>query len=181
MIQPSRINMTHHSKHKGFTLIELLMVIAIIGLLSSITLASLQTARARSRDSRRIQDLQQARTALTLYRDSVGNWMETGSGCGSGGTGNGWFNYNYSGAPIPMSQCLVNGRFSPDEIMDPTGARNGSSPGNSVYTYMKYTCTLGTYLYAKLETRPQLSSATDNTCCANCDTSYGMNYVLKVR
>jgi prepilin-type N-terminal cleavage/methylation domain-containing protein len=55
---------------KGFTLIELLVVIAIIGILSSVVLASLNQARAKSRDARRIADLKQIQTALELYYDA---------------------------------------------------------------------------------------------------------------
>ncbi len=55
---------------KGFTLIELLVVIAIIGILSSVVLASLNSARAKGRDARRISDLKQLQLALELYYDS---------------------------------------------------------------------------------------------------------------
>ena len=50
---------------KGFTLIELLVVIAIVGLLSSIVLASLNSARTKGRIARARADLDQLRTAIT--------------------------------------------------------------------------------------------------------------------
>lgn len=52
---------------KGFTLIELLVVIAIIGILSTFAVVSLQSARSRARDAKRISDVRQIMTALELY------------------------------------------------------------------------------------------------------------------
>ncbi|QQG38223.1 MAG: type II secretion system protein [Candidatus Kaiserbacteria bacterium] len=55
---------------RGFTLIELLVVIAIIGILSSVVLASLNSARKKGRDARRIADIKQLQLALELYYDA---------------------------------------------------------------------------------------------------------------
>lgn len=57
----------HKKDFKGFTLIELLTVIAIIALLASIILASLSTARLRSRDAKRVSDIKNIELALSLY------------------------------------------------------------------------------------------------------------------
>ncbi|HTE48497.1 MAG TPA: prepilin-type N-terminal cleavage/methylation domain-containing protein [Candidatus Paceibacterota bacterium] len=57
---------------KGFTLIELLVVVAIIGLLSSIVLASINTARIKGRDAKRVSDLEQVQNALALFYDDFG-------------------------------------------------------------------------------------------------------------
>ena len=65
-------NISQSNKTKGFTLIELLVVISIIGLLSSIILASLATARAKARDAVRISDIRTIRTALELFRNDYG-------------------------------------------------------------------------------------------------------------
>ena len=69
--------MTRKSLHmRGFTLIELLVVIAIIGILSSVVLASLNTARKKGRDARRIADIKQVQLALELYYDSYNKYPE---------------------------------------------------------------------------------------------------------
>jgi len=66
---------------KGFTLIELLVVIAIIGLLASIILVSLNSARQKARDTRRISDLRQVALGLELYYDNNNNAYPSVTGC----------------------------------------------------------------------------------------------------
>ena len=56
----------------GFTLIELLVVIAIIGILSSIVLASLNSARNKAKVVRAVSDLKQLVLVLNLYLDTNG-------------------------------------------------------------------------------------------------------------
>jgi prepilin-type N-terminal cleavage/methylation domain-containing protein len=66
--------------NKGFTLIELLVVIAIIGLLATIVMVSLNTARAKARDARRISDVRQLQLALEMYYDAIGSYPAALSG-----------------------------------------------------------------------------------------------------
>jgi prepilin-type N-terminal cleavage/methylation domain-containing protein len=58
---------------KGFTLIELLVVIAIIGILSSVVLASLNTARGKGADAAIKSNLANARAQAELFYDTNGN------------------------------------------------------------------------------------------------------------
>ena len=62
---------------KGFTLIELLVVIAIIGILSSVVIASLNSARKKGRDVRRVEDIKNIQLALELYYDDNGQYPTT--------------------------------------------------------------------------------------------------------
>jgi prepilin-type N-terminal cleavage/methylation domain-containing protein len=57
--------------NKGFTLIELLVVIAIIGILSSVVLASLNSARSKGNDTAVKSNLLNARTQAELFYDGT--------------------------------------------------------------------------------------------------------------
>lgn len=61
------------NKNKGFTLIELLVVIAIIGILSSVVLASLNTARNKGNDAA-------TKNNLANLRPQAEMWYELNSG-----------------------------------------------------------------------------------------------------
>ena len=70
------------------------MAISIIGLMSSITVVALKSARAQSRDAKRINQLGQLQTALELYFDKHGTYPQVNNastskkenGCGQSGS-----------------------------------------------------------------------------------------------
>src|SRR3989344_3085452 len=52
---------------KGYTLVEVLIASAIIGIIASIVVVSMTSARLKARDAKRISDIQQVRIALEQY------------------------------------------------------------------------------------------------------------------
>lgn len=81
----------------GFTLIELLVVISIIGILASVVLVSLNSARSKSRDAKRLADVRQIMTALELYYNDNSGYPAAGGARGGPG----------SGGTVPFSTYLV--------------------------------------------------------------------------
>ena len=59
---------------KGFTLIELLVVVSLIGILATLVIANMNSARERARDAQRKSDLRNIQTALRLYYNDEGNY-----------------------------------------------------------------------------------------------------------
>ena len=74
---------------------ELLVVIGIIGLLSSMTTYYVNYARAKTRDTIRIQHINTIRTALDLY------YMDHGEYPGAAKTGGTWNRYTCCSFPYP--------------------------------------------------------------------------------
>ena len=122
---------SNYNMKRGFTLIELLVVIAIIGMLSSVVLASLNTARGSARDAKRKQDLKQIQTALELYYNDFNQYpgevaCDSSKGSGSGTcasmSGTNWSTTSY------IYQALVPTYISTLPV-DPTNS------GNYYYNY----------------------------------------------
>ncbi len=115
-----------NKNQKGFTLIELLVVIAIIGLLASVVLLALNSARAKSRDAKRLADMRQLSTALELYYNDNGGYPAAASG-----------------APVGLAPTHVAALPTA-----PTPPETGCTAAQNTYTYVatgtSYTGTSGT-------------------------------------
>src|SRR3989338_3081065 len=61
----------------GFTMIELLVAATILAVISGIALVSFSSANVRARDGKRKGDMEQARSALELYRSDIGYYPKS--------------------------------------------------------------------------------------------------------
>ena len=98
-------------KNRGFTILELLVVVAIIGLLTALVLISTTTARTKSRDARRLQDLREIETALNLYYQANGQFPTSVSSTTITGSDT-------------FSTALTSGGFMPTVSTDPQHPTN---------------------------------------------------------
>ncbi len=113
----------------GFTLIELLVVIAIISLLATLAVTSLNNARKKSRDAKRLADMKQVMTALALYYDKNNNYPESDrDGCGTWDVGNQDYTF--------MTNRLTG--FLNNPPVDPTAT--GNCNGYRYYRYSAGCC-----------------------------------------
>ncbi len=141
----------------GFTLIELLIVVAIIGILSTLLMTNFIGVRQRARDAQRKSDLRQMQSALELYRSDQGSYPSVASApyqlttdilntqnttymrtipsdpLGTGVYNGGNYYYSSDGTKYTLAACAEN-------IADPQ-AQNSSPGGNgcsSGYFFIYY-------------------------------------------
>ena len=110
----------------GFTLIELLVVISIIGVLSTIALTSLNGAKMKARDAKRLSDMNQIKNALNVYYYSHGTYPEESSS-------NGDVEWSYEDGGDFLGALVTDGHFQDNTPLDPINST--SYP----YGYYKYT------------------------------------------
>jgi prepilin-type N-terminal cleavage/methylation domain-containing protein len=147
---------------KGFTLIELLLVIAILGILIVLGLASFTTSLQKGRDSKRKNDLRQVGIALEAYFADKGRYPIGNAGSITGASWGGAFT---DGVTMYMTQL----------------------PQDAVGSQQYYYVSDGTYfqIYARLENTKDNDIVHNvsgqqrvftNTNCGNATTTVSCNY-----
>lgn len=126
------------SRKKGFTLIELLVVVAIIGLLASIVLASLNTARNKAKDAAIKEDMHSMEQVMALNYNDYGSYCQLQWGWNnvSGGECQG-----FSGTYAAQATAICNNIYNnAGDIWAPTGGYriydNTSTGCATTYSFM---------------------------------------------
>ena len=108
------------NKRKGFTLIELLVAIAIIVVLSGITLENYSISRRKARDAQRLNDIQQMQTALEIYYNHNSAYP-IGTAFSSWAS-----NWDNAGCCINLYNGLVGGKYIVSLPSDPINKEGGT-------------------------------------------------------
>jgi len=136
---------------KGFTLVEMLIVIAIIAILVMFIVVSIRESQIRSRDARRIAEVNQIGKALQAYKSAIGNYPNpTRSDCSVGAIS--WERGN-------MADPVANNFIQP-LVLDGIVAAGGVPKEKSLPISA---CTYG-YTHVELSN------------CGGCNGSYGVLY-----
>jgi prepilin-type N-terminal cleavage/methylation domain-containing protein len=178
----------HLMKKQGFTLLELLIVIAIIGILSSVVLVSLNNTRKKARDTQRKSDINQIVKALQSYfleyvdlptTNLYGESTTTNPGSGGfDSSAQGGFMTFLTGTPPGYPNVNRNNTKYFNQV--PVDPKNnscdayfwiecGNAPGTPAYSY-RY------YYYS-----PAYCTANPTSTSCICNGKFGANFRLSYR
>lgn len=123
------IQKSNTSQKKGFTLLEVLVAATIVLVLTAVGITSYSNLSKKSRDTRRINDLEQMRQALEMYRSDNGYYPAPAANIAAFAT------------VQNLSATLVTGGYMPSIPNDPRSyvyqyrALNGSGSPTRYYGY----------------------------------------------
>ena len=147
-------------KARGFTLIELLVVVTILGVLASIVLTSLNSARIKSRDGKRQGDLGELQKALELYNTQNGSYPNPNAACG-GSTNDAYSSW-------ACWSTLLSSTYIPRMPVDPQNLDLGNCGGTAgchIYHYCVYNNNQNYVLSVNLENPAVGGNTTNNSNC----------------
>lgn len=154
-MKKSKIKSQKSRIQRGFTLIELLIVVAIIGILSTLIMVNFIGIRQRARDAQRKSNLRQIQSALELYRSDIGSYPAASlANCGTS-LGN-----------SPTCTTIYMQKIPDDPL----------NSGQYVYTYLPSGSTF--YLYSCLENINDSQKDTSNNS-VYCDGSTNWSFTLQ--
>lgn len=182
----------------GFTLLELLVVMAIIGILAAIGIASFSGVQAKARDARRKSDIESFARALEMFYNDNGRYPIITSADDMGSFGAQWtgegstwgFEWTVSDgttymSKIPTDPKYTNYRYNPlrvDNGVATEGTAANEANGYWIFAHLEneedaMAARIGTTpaRYVSGSSHPGLSTPVTATSCA----SQGCNYLFK--
>ena len=148
----TKTKLKKYNNQRGFTLIELLVVIAIISLLATLAVTSLNNARVKARDARRLGDIESIKKAMEL-KFSDNN------------------NYAISCTGTRIMTCNMQPYLESVNVIDPlksATACDGANSGDCDYSFL-FRLPVGQHylIYFHLEGATKLGNSGPANCATN--------------